>query len=191
MFRLFDALESVEMHGNVFHGAGGAGVNLLREVEADWVAGRVVGGDRNWVTSGSQNVPPEWTGTITGTDPGFANFAALDLRPGRRRRDPRRGPAGTTSPPAIRSPRRSSRRPRRRPSTRRLRRDGRGPAARRAPRRGRVRVWNGRPGYPRPKARRRCVSRSPAFAQCTSPNRQHGPPLAFGSCSPPQPRRAG
>jgi hypothetical protein len=30
------------------------------------------------------------------------------------------------------------------------------------------------------------VSLVPAFAQCTSPNRQHGPPLAFPSCNPPQ-----
>ena len=26
----------------------------------------------------------------------------------------------------------------------------------------------------------------PAYAACTAPNRQHGPPLAFGSCNPPQ-----
>ena len=39
VFRLFDPLESVEMHNNVFHGAGGAPVNMLREVEAVWVGG--------------------------------------------------------------------------------------------------------------------------------------------------------
>ena len=27
----------------------------------------------------------------------------------------------------------------------------------------------------------------PAYEVCTSPNREHGPPLAFGSCSPPTP----
>jgi WD40-like Beta Propeller Repeat len=27
----------------------------------------------------------------------------------------------------------------------------------------------------------------PAFRPCTSPNRQHGPPLAYDSCAPPQP----
>ncbi len=42
-------------------------------------------------------------------------------------------------------------------------------------------------GYPRPKgATPFRVPLVPAFAQCTSPNRQHGPPLAFGSCSAPQ-----
>lgn len=29
------------------------------------------------------------------------------------------------------------------------------------------------------------VSLTPAYEQCTSPNRTHGPPLAFPSCSPP------
>ena len=27
----------------------------------------------------------------------------------------------------------------------------------------------------------------PAYAQCTAPNRTHGPPLAFPSCNPPAP----
>ena len=41
-------------------------------------------------------------------------------------------------------------------------------------------------GYPRPKgAGPLRVSLVPAFNQCTSPDRVHGPPLAFGSCSSP------
>jgi hypothetical protein len=41
-------------------------------------------------------------------------------------------------------------------------------------------------GYPRPKAATPVrVSLVPAFAACTQPNRTHGPPLAFSSCSPP------
>jgi hypothetical protein len=41
-------------------------------------------------------------------------------------------------------------------------------------------------GYPRPKgATPLRVPLVPAFAQCTSPNRTHGSPLAFPSCSPP------
>jgi hypothetical protein len=43
-------------------------------------------------------------------------------------------------------------------------------------------------GYPRPKgATPLRVSLTPAFEQCTSPNRTHGAPLAFPSCSPPNP----
>ena len=40
--------------------------------------------------------------------------------------------------------------------------------------------------YPRPKsAHPTDVSLVPAYQQCTAPNRIHGPPLAFDSCSPP------
>jgi Tol biopolymer transport system component len=43
------------------------------------------------------------------------------------------------------------------------------------------------PGFPRPKSARTIrVPLVPAYAECTEPNRTHGPPLAFGSCNPPQ-----
>jgi Tol biopolymer transport system component len=45
------------------------------------------------------------------------------------------------------------------------------------------------PGYPRPKSAAFVrASLVPAYIQCTSPDRTHGPPLAFPSCSPPQQR---
>ncbi len=41
------------------------------------------------------------------------------------------------------------------------------------------------PGYPRPRgATPVWAALVPAFARCTSPNRTHGSPLAFGSCTP-------
>ena len=41
-------------------------------------------------------------------------------------------------------------------------------------------------GYPRPKdAAVIEVSMVPAYNPCSSPNREHGPPLGFGSCNPP------
>ncbi len=44
------------------------------------------------------------------------------------------------------------------------------------------------PGYPRPVGAPSIrVSLVPAYAQCVAPNREHGPPLAFDSCSPPRP----
>ena len=47
-------------------------------------------------------------------------------------------------------------------------------------------VTAGRGGYPRPKgATPLRASLVPAYNQCTTPNRTHGPPLAFPSCSPP------
>ena len=42
------------------------------------------------------------------------------------------------------------------------------------------------PNYPRPKGATPVqTSLVPAFQPCTSANRMHGPPLAFGSCNPP------
>jgi dipeptidyl aminopeptidase/acylaminoacyl peptidase len=42
------------------------------------------------------------------------------------------------------------------------------------------------PSYPRPKgATPLRVSLVPAYEACTTPNREHGPPLAFPSCNPP------
>jgi acyl-homoserine lactone acylase PvdQ len=44
-------------------------------------------------------------------------------------------------------------------------------------------------GYPRPQgAGPLRVPLVPAFSACSSPNRQHGPPLAYGSCNPPAER---
>lgn len=41
-------------------------------------------------------------------------------------------------------------------------------------------------GYPRPKgATPTTISMVPSFVECTSPNRTHGPSLAYGSCNPP------
>jgi hypothetical protein len=50
-----------------------------------------------------------------------------------------------------------------------------------------VEVQSHRPrGYPRPKgATPLRVPLVPAYRSCNSPNRTHGAPLAFGSCSPP------
>lgn len=83
VFRLFDGLESVEMHDNVFFvdpNPSGTS-NILREAEAQWTNGRVVGGSYNWVLSQATNVPPEWTNTIQGSDPEFVSLSSLDLHP--------------------------------------------------------------------------------------------------------------
>jgi dipeptidyl aminopeptidase/acylaminoacyl peptidase len=51
--------------------------------------------------------------------------------------------------------------------------------------------WQRVAGYPRPKgATPMYVSFVTAYQPCTAPNREHGPPLAFGSCSPTQPTSA-
>lgn len=80
VFRLFDGLESVEMHGNVFVRRGGGNVTLIRDAEASWVGGRTIAGTNNWVPSGT-TVPSEWRDTLVGADPGFVDLATLDLTP--------------------------------------------------------------------------------------------------------------
>jgi hypothetical protein len=84
VFRCFDALQSVEMHNNIFYSVPtGGGLNIVRDVEANWVSGRKISGQNNWVETGSTGLPTaaEWTATVTGTDPKFMNLAAKDLRP--------------------------------------------------------------------------------------------------------------
>jgi hypothetical protein len=84
VFRCFGALESVEMHNNVFYSVpASGGLNIVRDVEANWVSGRKISGQNNWVETGSVALPTsaEWTASVTGTDPRFVNLAAKDLRP--------------------------------------------------------------------------------------------------------------
>src|SRR5918999_607733 len=69
VFRAFDRLESIEAVGNVMHRPGG--LQVLREVEAEWVGGaRALSGSGNWITTGSE-VPPELAGGPSGADPGL------------------------------------------------------------------------------------------------------------------------
>ena len=82
VFRLFDGIESLSAHNNVFAVQGGGSLNMLRMVEAAWSSGApLISGSNNWVASGSSNVPSEWTGTLEGDDPGFTDAAGFDLRP--------------------------------------------------------------------------------------------------------------
>jgi hypothetical protein len=76
--RVFDAVDSVEAHNNIFYREGGATIELLRTTEASTAP--TVLGTRNWATSGSR-IPTGWTGTLTGSAPGFTSLSGLDLRP--------------------------------------------------------------------------------------------------------------
>jgi hypothetical protein len=67
------------MHNNVFYRLGGEPIDILNEGTADWTTGeRVCAGRHNWVTEGAA-CPPEWTGTVVGSDPGLADAAGYDL----------------------------------------------------------------------------------------------------------------
>ena len=81
VFRLFDGIESLAAHNNVFHREGAQGLRIVREVEADWTAGSRIIGRNNHVDQGSTFVPGGFTGSLFGDDPGFVSLAGFDLRP--------------------------------------------------------------------------------------------------------------
>jgi hypothetical protein len=83
VFRIFDGIQSVEMHNNVIDVSNGGTARIERTVEAVWTDGRQIHGSNNWIESGSTFVPSmtEWTFTSVGSDPGFVNAAAFDLTP--------------------------------------------------------------------------------------------------------------
>jgi len=81
VFRIFDGVQSVEMHSNVFHRVDGSAPNLVRQAEAEWTDGEQIAGSNNWTTTGTSNVPARWIGTLAGTNPGFTDLASNDLTP--------------------------------------------------------------------------------------------------------------
>ncbi|MEO8671918.1 MAG: hypothetical protein ABI411_11425 [Tahibacter sp.] len=83
IFRIFDGIQSVEMHNNVIDVTAGGVPRIERTVEAVWTNGRQIRGSNNWIESGASFVPTttEWTGTLSGSSPGFVSLAAFDLTP--------------------------------------------------------------------------------------------------------------
>lgn len=82
VFRLFDGIESIEMHNNLFFRNDGGTVNVIRSVDADWSQGTpLIAGSNNWVPTGALNIPAQWTNTQSGAAPDLENLATADLRP--------------------------------------------------------------------------------------------------------------
>jgi len=84
VFRLFDGLESVEMHDNLFFvdPTPSAATTIVRDTEAVWSTGtRLIAGSHNWVLTQAASVPAEWTTTLTGANPGLVSLASLNLSP--------------------------------------------------------------------------------------------------------------
>lgn len=83
VFRIFDGIQSVEMHNNVIDVVAGGTARIERTVEAVWTDGRQIHGSNNWVESGSTYVPSsnEWSGTLSGSNPGFVNAGTFNLMP--------------------------------------------------------------------------------------------------------------
>jgi len=82
VFRLFDELESVEMHNNIIVTNGTGGPNVMRANAAEfmWVNGVNIAGSNNWVMTGATNIPTQWTGTVSGASAGLTNLTS-DPRP--------------------------------------------------------------------------------------------------------------
>lgn len=86
---------SLEMHNNLVHQVGAGTPSIVRENPASdvsvpfcgplgrepWSSGRKVAGSNNWVPSSATLVPPEWTGTLRGTNPLLADPARRNFRP--------------------------------------------------------------------------------------------------------------
>src|SRR5262249_10583523 len=81
VFRLYDGIDSVEMHNNVFYREGGGGVTVVRDGDANWVNGPAMSGGGSWAVQGSTDGRTTWTRTVTGVDPGFRDLAKFDVRP--------------------------------------------------------------------------------------------------------------
>ena len=81
VFRVFDTLESLEVHNNVLFNPTGD-VLFKRTTEAIWVSGQeTVFGGNNWIQTGAGEIPVQLTGTVSGNDPGFADTAQGNLFP--------------------------------------------------------------------------------------------------------------
>lgn len=77
--QLFDGVESVEMHNNVFFRAGGGSLKVLRD-DASWTTGSaLIAGSHNFAPTGS-TTPSQWTSTLLGSNPGFIDLANRNVR---------------------------------------------------------------------------------------------------------------
>lgn len=81
VFRIFDTLESVEIHNNILFNPAGI-VRFKRTVEANWVSGQeTISGGNNWVKAGVEELPVQLINTVMGNDPGFTAANQNNLYP--------------------------------------------------------------------------------------------------------------
>lgn len=98
VFRPFGYLQSIEMSNNVFYTAPDGVMGMVRADDGErcWTDGEQIAGANNWVETGAV-VPAQWTGTTSGTYPGFGNVAGFDFRPNA---GSAMHNAGTSTPPS-------------------------------------------------------------------------------------------
>jgi hypothetical protein len=96
--QVFDRVESLEMHNNVFYRLGGGGLSVLDTEDTIWTTGAaVVTGGNNWVPTGTTELPATCAAT-QGTDPGFAALVTHDFRLGTGSALAAKGALATASP---------------------------------------------------------------------------------------------
>ncbi|CAN97143.1 hypothetical protein sce6974 [Sorangium cellulosum So ce56] len=75
---LFDGIESIELHNNIFYRVGGGSVQVFRD-DASWTTGSpLIKGVNNAVPTGT-TVPSGFTGTLIVSDPGFTSIGNRDV----------------------------------------------------------------------------------------------------------------
>lgn len=104
VFRMFDALEAVELQNNVFAVPQGEGA-IKRTLEANWVSGQeVISGKNNWIKTGTLEIPAQLSGTLLGDDPGFVNAGQGNFYPSGISSLVNAGTLPTISPPGFEFP---------------------------------------------------------------------------------------
>ncbi len=81
VFRIFNGIESVEMHNNIIVRPGSGSAPIVRTVEAVWKNGEQISGKNNYVQSGLTTIPSQWTGTLRGSDSIFLDMTHDNLIP--------------------------------------------------------------------------------------------------------------
>jgi hypothetical protein len=83
IIRTFQDVETLEMYNNVIYNVSASSTTrVLNDADGSWVHGsRLVVGSNNFVLTGATEVPTQWTGTISGQDPSFADSAGFDFSP--------------------------------------------------------------------------------------------------------------
>jgi len=76
---LQETVQTLEMYNNIIYAQTGKSYKVYDQTDPSG-ASPTFYGSNNWISTGMQ-VPPTWTGTITGTAPGWVNASAYDYRP--------------------------------------------------------------------------------------------------------------
>ncbi|RMH38131.1 MAG: hypothetical protein D6689_20090 [Deltaproteobacteria bacterium] len=79
--RVFDGIDSLELHNNAFVRAGGGGVRVCDMSSAAWAQGERAYGRTNWLPDEATGVPQGLVDSRRGADPRLEDVAGGDLRP--------------------------------------------------------------------------------------------------------------